>query len=126
VAVGGAADAVGWRGRALGRAEASTAADFARLRSIHYQLGLAQQTLGATTEAARHFAEAEQFSARRAAAEREQLGHYLADTERNDPMSPVPILELSAISALTPAQRTDLERRSQDTLARAYLNLGVM
>ena len=126
VALGRAADAVVSLGRALERSEGSTAADFARLRSIHYQLGLAQQTLGATTEAARHFAEAEQFSARRAAAEREQLSHYLADTERNDPMSVVPILELSAISALTPAQRTDLERRSQDTLARAYLNLGVM
>src|SRR3989441_1224781 len=87
--------------RALELAAASPEIDDGRLRSIHYQLALALQKLGATEDAATHFAEAERFSARLLATERNRLGRYLADAR--DPNEMVPF-----------------------ALARAYVNLGVM
>jgi tetratricopeptide (TPR) repeat protein len=113
--------------RALELTAASPAKDDARLRSIHYQLALALQKLGATEDAATHFAEAQRFSARRLTSERERLGRYLADApESNEILPAAPILDVSPLSALSAAQRADLEHRITTALARAYVNLGVM
>ena len=127
LALGHASDAVAALNRALAGSTGSTPADYARLRSIHYQLGLAHQALGASAEAASHFAEADRFSAERASAEREQLGHFLSDAEeRIDPVSLAPLLGAPTISTLTPGERTEFERRIKEALVRSYLNLGVM
>ncbi|OLE81734.1 MAG: hypothetical protein AUF76_12190 [Acidobacteria bacterium 13_1_20CM_2_65_9] len=113
--------------RALELAAASPEIDDGRLRSIHYQLALALQKLGATEDAATHFAEAERFSARLLATERNRLGRYLADARDPNEMVPfAPALDTSSFSGLTAEQRIDVERRTRTALARAYVNLGVM
>ena len=119
-------DAVAAFRRALELSHTPTV-DEARLRNIHYQLGLALRKLGATEEAAAHFAEAERASTRRAAKERVELGRYLTDApERKETALLAPAIESSPFSDLTSEQRTELERRTKIALARAYLNVGVM
>jgi tetratricopeptide (TPR) repeat protein len=110
----------------LDLAAAALQNDHARLRSIHYQLALALQKLGATDDAATHFAEAQRFAAQRLATEREQLGRYLADASDANEIPAAPVLDTSALSGLTPAQRVHAEHRTATALARAYVNLGVM
>jgi tetratricopeptide (TPR) repeat protein len=112
--------------RALDLAAAALQNDHARLRSIHYQLALALQKLAATDDAATHFAEAQRFAAQRLATEREQLGRYLADASDANEIPAAPVLDTSALSGLTPAQRVHAEHRTATALARAYVNLGVM
>ena len=113
--------------RALDLAAAAPQIDDARLRSIHYQLALALQKLGATEDAATHFAEAQRFSAQRLATERERLGRYLADASDANEIAPAaPVLDVSPFSGVTLAERIDVERRTTTALARAYVNLGVM
>ena len=120
-------DAVASLRRSLELAAAEKPIDDGRLRSVHYQLALALQKIGATDEAATHFAEAQRFSARRLATDRERLGRYLADApEAHDAVAAPPTLDLSFLSGLTPAERADVERRATTGLARAYTNLGVM
>lgn len=101
-----------------------------RIGSGHYQLGLALRQLGEHEEAGRHFAEAERYSAERAMNARERLARYLAGVEtESDADKKAAIseaLEASPLSALTPAQREKLKGHVTTSLARAYLNLGVM
>lgn len=118
------ADAVASLRRALELAEA--AVDESRVRNIHYQLALALRRTGESAGAELHFGKAKEASARRAGAEREQLGRYLADAADPDPEAAPPIALDSPFAALAPAARADLERRVKTALARAYLNLGVM
>jgi tetratricopeptide (TPR) repeat protein len=113
--------------RALEVAAASRDVDDARLRSIHYQLALALQKFGAPEEAAEHFTEAQRFSEKRLATERERLGRYLADVQDGADVSPAAaIMDVASLTGLSPQQRADVERRTRTALARAYLNLGVM
>ncbi|MCA1563136.1 MAG: tetratricopeptide repeat protein [Acidobacteria bacterium] len=119
-----AADAVASLRRALKLAEAG--GDESRVRNIHYQLALALRRTGDSAGAEVHFGKAKEASARRADAEREQLGRYLADTAHPDPEAAAPVALDSPFAALAPAARADLERRVKTALARAYLNLGVM
>jgi tetratricopeptide (TPR) repeat protein len=113
--------------RALELAAAAPQTDDSRLRSIHYQLGVALQKAGAREDAATHFAEAQRFAAKRLATERDRLGRYLADAgDANDVVQVAPLLDTSPFSGLTPQQRGDTERRTRTALARAYVNLGVM
>ena len=113
--------------RALELETASPRIDNGRMRSVHYQLALALQKTGEADEAAAHFAEAERFSAKLTATERQRLGQYLADAQDPaDMIAAAPALDSSPLSGLTPAQRADLARGTRTALARAYLNLGVM
>ena len=122
-----AASAVTSFRRALELEAASPRIDNGRLRSVHYQLALALQKTGAAEEAAAHFAEAERFSAKLTATERQRLGRYLADTQDPaDMIAASPALDVSPLSGLTPDQRADVARRTRTALARACLNLGVM
>jgi tetratricopeptide (TPR) repeat protein len=101
--------------------------DEARIRSVQYQLALALRQTGALDEAAAHFAEAQQSSAKAVAGERERLDRYLSDAaDPSDVTSATPVLDRSALADLSGARRADLERRTRTTLARAYMNLGIM
>lgn len=101
-----------------------------RIGSGHYQLGLALRQLGAHEEAAQHFTEAERYSAERTLNARERLARYLAggddesDADRKTAISET--LDASPLSALSPASRKELEAHVATSLARTYLNLGVM
>jgi tetratricopeptide (TPR) repeat protein len=98
----------------------------ARLRTIYYQLGNALRQTGAASEADQAFAEAQRLSARRTDADREGLAQYMADA-RDSAAGPQPIvIDTSEIAPLTAAQRKEVDARVRATLARAYLNLGVM
>ena len=81
------ADAVTSLRRALPLAERPPA-DQARVRSVHYQLALALQRTDQQAEAAKHFDEAKQASARRAGDERERLAQYMADAPRSERSEP--------------------------------------
>ncbi|HET7294084.1 MAG TPA: tetratricopeptide repeat protein [Vicinamibacteria bacterium] len=101
-----------------------------RIGSGHYQLGLALRRLGRHDEAARHFSEAERYSTERALNARERLARYLSggdgdgDAERKSAVSAA--LAASPLSALAPDERDRLRRYVTNTLARSYVNLGVM
>ena len=59
--------------------------------------------------------------------ERDRLGRYLTDApDPSDVMSARPVLDRSPLASLPEARRMDLERRTRTTLARAYLNLGIV
>ena len=97
-----------------------------RLRGIHYQLGQALAKLGASEEAASHFAEAERLAVRQTLREREELSRQMADVPDRPPTAIAPMFEDSPLIRLSPAQRQELERRVRTDLGRAYLNLGIM
>lgn len=122
-----AADAAASLKRALEMAEGQGAKRDA-LRSIHMHLGQALRKLGRPDEAAVHFAEAERTSAEGTDAAREQLARYVADSPELEAARSkvVPMIEASALADLPPPQRLEVESRVRATLARSYLNLGVM
>ena len=99
-----------------------------QLRAIHNQLGQALREKGDADAAAAHFAEAARLSAQGSEATREQLARYLDETP--DPAGTaapvVPMIEATPLAALSEPQRRDLAGRLRPSLARAYLNLGVM
>lgn len=100
----------------------------AQLGSIHYQLALALRAIGDATEAETHFAESQRYSAERASSLRERLTRYLAgEVETEVSSKPTsPLVQGALLSGLSPASREELRRLTRTTLARAYLNLGVM
>jgi tetratricopeptide (TPR) repeat protein len=112
---------------ALSRAPSGAAADPGLLGSLHYQLGLAHRKLGATERASHHFEEAERASAARVDRSRERLTRFLADVAE-PPVAGSLSLPLLAtpLSALSPLERQELDRRVTGALARAYFNLGVI
>ena len=97
-----------------------------RSRLIHYQLATALRQTGALAEADHEFAEAERLSAQRTETDRSELASYLADAP--DPHAPAPALalEVGGFEKLTPAQRAAIASTVRGTLARAYLNLGIV
>jgi tetratricopeptide (TPR) repeat protein len=121
------AEAVASLRRALELAPGQGAGD-AQIRLIHNQLGTALREVGATDEAASHFAEAERLSARGAEAARQEMERRMA--EAADPetgkAAAQPLLEESPLAALPPAERLALQGRVKAGLARTYLNLGLM
>jgi tetratricopeptide (TPR) repeat protein len=139
-----AADAFHYLGRcrlALGRpVEAVTAlrralelssgpvVDDLRVLGIHYQLAQALRAAGHEDEAARHFAAAEELSAKRAQSSRERLASYLADAQESTaPAVPLPLpADVDRLAALTPDARAAVEARVRGTLARAALNIGII
>jgi tetratricopeptide (TPR) repeat protein len=126
-----AADRPGPAAEALERSLAMATperADSALRRNIHYQLGIARRSLGQDAEAARHFAEAQQYSSERTEADRDWLTRHLAGVpqERDQQSSLAALAPAWALAALPPADRAALRTRVRAALARAYLNLGVM
>jgi len=114
--------------KALALAQEQGANDEA-LRLIHNQLGRALQRAGRREEAVTHFDESQRLSAKGSAAERENLERYLAEGPARPETTttpPVPVIEASPLTDLTPAERAELERRAKEVLARTYFNLGVM
>jgi tetratricopeptide (TPR) repeat protein len=112
--------------RALELAKTQPASD-SQLGSIHYQLGLALRRSGAAGEAATHFAAAQRYSAERAEDSRERLARYLAGGSDQEPKGLLqPATEDPALRALTAEERKTLDAQVTTTLARCYLNLGVM
>jgi tetratricopeptide (TPR) repeat protein len=128
LAQGDAADAVASLRRALdlaGRTAAAPGAPDVRRRSVHYQLAMALRATGATAEADTQFAEAQRLSVAQAASERDQLARFMADS--GDAGSPAALpLGIAGFDALSESERADLQQRVQTTLARTYLNLGIM
>jgi tetratricopeptide (TPR) repeat protein len=128
--IGRSADAAASLKRALVVATQSNATS-AQIGSIHYQLGIALRDSGAVTEAAEHFAEAEQRASVRSQAERERLARYLVDAP--DPQSAAD--SIAGALALpddyqfgqrSPEEREAMRRHVMSALARTYLNLGIM
>jgi tetratricopeptide (TPR) repeat protein len=113
--------------RALALAETAGATDGQR-RVIHNQLGQALRKLGEGQEASVHFAEAERLSAQGSETSREELARQMAGTPEPEAGGApcVPMIEASPLAALPASERLGLERRVSASLARTYLNLGVM
>ncbi len=128
LALNRAPDAVVSLRRALDLAS-SQASGEERLRMIHYQLGTALRATGATRDAEQAFAEAERLSAERTAGDRERLAQYLGQSEVDDNEKGPPrmlTLDVAAYGNLTPNEREAVARRVRTSLARAYLNLGIL
>jgi tetratricopeptide (TPR) repeat protein len=94
--------------------------------SIHYNLALALRKMGASDDAAVHFAEAEAASARVAESARERLSRYLSDSLEAEPTAALDPFGQIPLSGVGPEARLSLRKRASTALARAYLNLGVM
>lgn len=125
------ADAVVSLRRALDLAasrSSPTDSDSERLRMIHYQLGTALRATGAAREAEQAFAEAERLSAKRAIDDRERLAQYLGQTETDGDNSRQRLitLDVAPYADLSAKQRDAVEGRVRSSLARAYLNLGIL
>jgi tetratricopeptide (TPR) repeat protein len=99
-----------------------------QLGAIHNQLGLALRAVGATEEAAPHFAEASRIAGERAETSRENLARYMADEPGPEtvPVGTSLLFQGSPLADLKSAERKALDHRTRVELARAYLNLGVM
>ena len=129
LAMGRAADAVTSLRRALdaaGRTGNPPGADVRR-RSVRYQLATALRATGASAEAEREFAEAQRLSVEQAESERDQLAKYMTDTMDMAAATTRSLpLGIAGFEALTDSQRTALQGRLTTTLARTYLNLGII
>jgi tetratricopeptide (TPR) repeat protein len=102
-------------------------ADERRLESIHYQLALALRRQGKEVDAARHFAAAERYSTALTEEAREDLARYLRDEPAPEAgMGPPPPIADSGLAGLPTAERRALRRQLETSLARCYLNLGVL
>jgi tetratricopeptide (TPR) repeat protein len=127
-----AADAVVSLRRALALASSTGSsggeADTERLRMIHYQLGTALRATGDAREAAQAFAEAERLSTQRTEADRERLAQYLgqADADDGGHRKRLVPFDVAAYGNLSPAEREAVAGRVRTSLARAYLNLGIL
>jgi tetratricopeptide (TPR) repeat protein len=114
------ADAVvSWR-RALELALSEGAAD-EELERVHYQLGLALRQTGAAQEAKAELAEAGRLRARQRAAPTDTAA-LLSEAG----VTRAPLGDASPLAGLLPPQRLELKRRVTGSLARAYVNLGVL
>lgn len=131
LAMGRAADAVISLRRALEAGDRTVSTSGApsnvRRRSVHYQLATALRESGAAVEAEREFAEAQRLSVQQAESERDQLAKYMADTLDPATLSARALpLGISGFEGLTSADRMSLGERLGTTLARTYLNLGII
>ena len=105
----------------------SPPADPGKVRSVHYQLALALRGAGQESEAAAHFDEAKQASARRDDDDRQRLAQYLADAPSAEAQGALRVVALeSPFASLAVEERTRIEQRVMTLIARTNLNLGVM
>ena len=102
--------------------------DDLRLLGIHYLLAQASRAAGHADEAARHFAAAEELSAKRAESSRARLASYMSDVQESAmPAVPLPLPpEVDRLAAMSPGARGAIESRVRAALARAALNIGIM
>jgi tetratricopeptide (TPR) repeat protein len=133
LALSRASDAIASFRRALATATpegpSASAVEQARLRTIHYQLATALRQTGAAADAEREFGEAQRLSARRAEAAREELAQYMADSPEGSPAATQTAafpIDVTGFEKSTAAEREMVASRVRATLARAYLNLGIM
>jgi tetratricopeptide (TPR) repeat protein len=131
LALNRATDAIGSFRRALEAAQmrstSTGVSDDARLRLIHYQLATALRDTGSAAEAQREFDEAQRLGTDRAVAARENLAHYLADSAETVPRPAFAVpLDASGFDGVSTAARDRLAARVRATLARVYVNLGIM
>lgn len=114
--------------RALELAAADPEAEVRQLQTIHYQLALALRAQGDRDSAATHFDAAKRFSEEITASDRDRLSRYLGgDLERlGSEKAFLPPLDVSLLAGLGPAERRELQDRVTTSLARVYVNLGVM
>ena len=124
---GRAADAVKTLERAIEIATAR-AADPARVGRLHYELATALRQVGRGADAEPHFAEAQRGSAARVTSERQRLARFMNDGGDTSESAGLPILPLAtpALEGTSPAERAALTRQIAGTLARTYLNLGIL
>jgi tetratricopeptide (TPR) repeat protein len=119
-------DAIASLNEALARSK-GPGADPSRLRSIHYQLGVALREAGRPDDAERAFGEAERLAAERAETARDRLARYVSDAP--DPratIDPALLQESSPVAGLSDRAQADLSRAVTTALARAAFNLGVL
>jgi tetratricopeptide (TPR) repeat protein len=98
-----------------------------RTGNLHYQLAQALRAAGDTAAAEVEFTAASQSAADRTASTRDTLQRYLAGAG-DLPGAPAPQLALDsgAIGSMAPAARASLDTKVGSTLARVYLNLGIL
>ncbi|MEM1202225.1 MAG: tetratricopeptide repeat protein [Acidobacteriota bacterium] len=101
-----------------------------QLSSIHYQLGQALRRLGRPEEAARSFEAAKSASADLARDSRDRLSRYLeSDLAGGDAADVTSTLQTPVASSLVPLsddERKALRTEVSTSMARAYLNLGIL
>jgi tetratricopeptide (TPR) repeat protein len=118
------AEAVAALRRALDRAGDGTGGD-ERLRSIHYQLGLALRRSGDPVASGEHLAAAERLTASLTEESRDELSRLIGE-EGGSAGGRVPRLAAPRFAALAPPERAALQASAQRALARSYLNLGIL
>jgi len=125
--VGRAEDAVATLKRALDMAVAAHI-DVGHVGHLHYVLATALRQAGRQSDAAAEFAEAQRASAARADTDRERLTRYMTDAADAPEPGAVPTIPLAtpALEGTSPAERAALTRQIAGTLARTYLNLGIL
>ena len=121
-------DAVASLRRAL--ALTTPAAGDAEVGNLHYQLARALRQAGDAKAADAEFAQAERSSVARTENARNRLARFMRDADegRGPDAGVMPSITLDAggFSTLTATARRDLTAQLSSTLARVYLNLGVM
>jgi tetratricopeptide (TPR) repeat protein len=95
-----------------------------QISSLHYQLAQALRRLGENEEANVHFAAAKKYQARSAESARESLDRYLADETTSGALETRS--SRGADEVARGERAAELEDAVQSSLARAYLNLGVL
>lgn len=96
-----------------------------RLRSIHYQLGLALRRSGDAAASAEHLAAAERLTGTLTRESRDELSR-LVGSEAASAGGHERRLAAPELAGLTPEERTRLRDHVETALARSYLNLGIL
>ena len=130
VATGRGEEAVAAFRRALERAEEMPAGEGAadeRLRSIHYQLGLALRRAGDPEAAAVHLEAAERITENLTTESRSTLSRFIESDPNEGYGGPaVPRLDTSRFAGLDREERTEVRRGVEAALTRSHLNLGIL
>lgn len=118
------ADAVAALRRALAEGGDGTGGD-ERLRSIHYQLGLALRRSGDPAGSAEHLAAAERITTSLTEESRGELRRYVGH-DLDSTAGRMPRLAAPRFAELTLPERAALRGHVETALARSYLNLGIL
>lgn len=99
-----------------------------QLSSIHYQLAQTLRRRGEEAEARHHFERAQHYAAELATDSRDRLARYLTSADDREERADlfVSMVQSLALPGLSGERAADLGRQVRQTLARAYLNLGIL